>query len=256
MVDVPTGAWQYGVVAGQVKITYKPDEPGHILRIFSQDQPAEIELSDGATDTNFSVSTGQLGLELWNAQPFQSPNFQYDTPTITPSENDPTTQTMEWQGRGKAVITNTAAPASKTLTGLTINFYTGPDNKDPTTEITANLTKSDGTLVAQYGQSLIDTAPGAPGFEAPSEFQKGQLTSKQMALLQPTFTNADTIGLKLTVSITPHGTGPIPIAHDTWTFSWGLIPEWNHVAGTEVHAPAYWMLNENQRSNFGYLTLS
>ena len=248
MVDVPVGAWQYGVVAGQVTITYKPDEPGHILRIFSQDQPAEIDLSDGAPSTNFSVSTGQLGLELWNAQPFQSPNFQYDTPTITPIENDPTTQTMEWQGRGKAVITNTAAPASKTLTGLTITFFTGQENKDPSTEIVAKLTKSDGTLVAQYGQVLINTPPGTPGFEAPSEFPAWQPTSKQMALQQPTFTNSDTTGLTLTITIIPHGSGPIPIAHDTWTFTWQLVPEWNNAPGTAVTAPAYWSLDEHKTS--------
>lgn len=87
------------------------------------------------------------------------------------------------------------------------------------TEIYATLTKSDGTLVARYGQVLINPE-GAPGLEAPSEFPAWQLTSKQMALQQPTFTNADTTGLTLTITITPHGAGPIPIAHDTWTFTW------------------------------------
>lgn len=68
-------------------------------------------------------------------------------PTTTNQNNGVRTTTATCQGWAQLTFTNTPGPVLKTLTGLTINFYTGAENKDPTTEITATLTKSDGTLV-------------------------------------------------------------------------------------------------------------
>jgi hypothetical protein len=248
--DAPDNAYRVKLTAGTVNLTWNPQDAVAFISLWPQDPSKDTTLQSSTTTWNYTASQDE---DLYFA--VFRPGSGILITTVDPPTKDQNTgiitTTATCVGEAFLTFTNTPAPAApvlQTLTGLTIIFFTGAENKDPSTEITATLTKSDGTLVAQYGQSLIDTAPGTPGFEAPSEFPAGIPTSKQMALQKSTFTNSDTTGLTLTITITPHGSGPIPIAHDTWTFTWQLAPEWNHVAGTAVTAPAYWSLDENKRT--------
>jgi hypothetical protein len=255
--DAPVGAYRVQLTAGTVNLTWIPQDAVAFISLWPQDPSKDATLQSSTTTWNYTASQDEI-LCFAVFRPGSGILITNVDPSTTDQNTGIITTTATCVGEALLTFTNTPAPPApvlQTLTGLTITFFTGQENKDPTTEITATLTKSDGTLVARYGQVLVNTG-GTPGFEAPSEFPAWQPTSKQMALQQPTFTNSDTTGLILTITIIPHGTGPIPIAHDTWTFTWQLVPEWNHAPGTAVTAPAYWSLDEHKTSASGPVTLA
>lgn len=252
MVEIPNGA-QLIVETGPgiYTVEWVPRSDLYVCGVYGADAASPIRLDSNnriATYTAQSPQTFGTMVQLLDGSTTFSPSF--DPPGTGDDQNDyfdygyrigdADNEVKVTFHKGLPPPPTPSPPA--TLTGLTVRFRTGGapgDDKDNDTGVTVSVNQG-GVLLARYRQIRPDsgevvTPGGDQDHQQTQSFGLNSDIPEKMKLFNSSVVNDGTNSCYVEISIETVG-------HDSWSFYWGLIPEWNGVAGTETQWPYYWTL--------------
>jgi len=232
--DAPVGAYPVRLKAGTVNLTWTPQDSRAFIRLWPADPSKDVTLNN-TTSLNYTASQDD---EILYFGVFQGGSGILITTVDPPSKDQnsgiiTTTATCQ----GWAVLTFTNTPGVPALTGIRFRLFMGEDNKpdDMAIQVLIAPLSNKNNYFAGYQQVRSALASGISN-DAMNQpmlpFPAHAPTTVDMKMLRPV--TPDDLNAIVQFWVDPQsGSWLSHAAHIT--FSWALVPQWNHVWVDDNH---------------------